>query len=65
MSINLEGLIPIFGGVYALLMVYNVIPVKPEDKAKMDKWHKKFDPLLKVLAPLLIIFGIAQFFGAF
>jgi hypothetical protein len=62
MAINLEGLIPIIGGVFAWLMAtgrYN--PSK--DPVKSDEWRRKWGPMLKILAPLVILFGVAQLLG--
>ena len=39
---NLEGLIPIFGGVYGLLMAKGILPRKPKDPEKMELWRRKF-----------------------
>lgn len=64
MHIKLDGLIPIFGGVYGLLLAYRVVPRKPKDREKMELWHRKFGKMMKVLSPLLICFGLLQFFGA-
>jgi hypothetical protein len=63
MHIKLEGLIPIFGGIYGLLLVYRVVPRKPRNPEKMELWHRKFDTLIKILGPLLIGFGLLEFFG--
>ena len=57
---NLSGLIPIVGGIYGLLLAYRVIPVKPRDAEKMELWHRKFGKLMKILSPLLIVFGVLQ-----
>ena len=62
MSINLEGLIPLFGGIYAYLMAtgrYN--PSK--DPVKGEEWRLRWGPKLKILAPIVILFGIAQLLG--
>lgn len=62
MAINPEGLIPIIGGVFAYLMAtgrYN--PSK--DPVKWEEWKLRWGQKLKILAPLVIVFGIAQFLG--
>jgi hypothetical protein len=55
---KLNGLIPILGGIYGLLLTYRVLPKNPKNPEKMELWHKKFDKMMKVLCPLLILFGI-------
>ena len=57
------GLIPIFGGVYGLLMVYRIVPKKPKDPERMELWHKKFDKMMKILCPFIILFGVLQLCG--
>jgi len=62
MAINPEGLIPIIGGVFAYLMAtgrYN--PSK--DPVKWEEWKLRWGQKLKILAPLVILFGVAQFLG--
>jgi len=62
MNINLEGLIPIVGGVFAWLMAtgrYN--PSK--DPIKWEEWQARWGPKLKILAPFVIFFGVAQLLG--
>jgi hypothetical protein len=63
MHIKISGLIPIFGGIYGLLLVYRVVPRKPKDPEKMELWHRKFDKMMKVISPVLIGFGLLEFFG--
>lgn len=62
---NLKGLIPIFGGIYGLLLAQGVLPRNPKDPEKMELWRRKFGGMMTVLCPLLVLFGIAQLFGAF
>jgi hypothetical protein len=62
MVINPEGLIPIIGGTFAYLLAtgrYN--PSK--DPIKWEEWKLRWGPKLKILAPVVIVFGIAQFLG--
>ena len=62
MAINPEGLIPIIGGTFAYLMAtgrYN--PSK--DPIKWEEWLLKWGPKLRILAPIVILFGVAQFLG--
>ncbi len=62
MAINPEGLIPIIGGVFAYLMAtgrYN--PSK--DPVKWEEWKLRWGSKLRILAPIVIGFGVAQFLG--
>jgi len=62
MQLDLTGLIPIAGGIYALLAVFRVIPLSknPEDN---ELWLRKFGLMMKILGPLAILFGLVEFFG--
>jgi hypothetical protein len=60
---NLEGLIPIFGGIYGLLMARGILPRNPKDPEKMVLWRRKFGKMLTYLCPFLIIFGSLQLLG--
>ena len=62
---KLQGLIPIFGGIYGLLLARGVLPRNPKDPAKMELWRRKFGRMMTILCPLIIIFGILQLFGLF
>ena len=62
---NLEGLIPICGGVYAFLLANGTLPRKPRDPVRMEAWRKKFGPLLKVLSPLVVLHGCMQLAGVY
>ncbi len=59
------GLIPLLGGVYGLLLAYRVLPRQPKDPEKLELWHRKFGPMMKVLGPALIVFGLLELLGAF
>jgi hypothetical protein len=62
MTINPEGLIPIIGGIFAYLMAtgrYN--PSK--DPIKWEGWRLRWRPKLQILAPIVILFGVAQLLG--
>lgn len=59
---NLEGIIPLLGGIGALLIAYGRIPVKDEkSKAFLEK-HRK---LVKGLSVFVIIFGLMTLAGLF
>jgi len=62
---NFQGLIPIFFGIYGLLMARGVIPRNPEDPERMALWRRKFGGMMSVICPLIILFGIAQLCGLF
>ncbi|HEY7427899.1 MAG TPA: hypothetical protein VH682_26945 [Gemmataceae bacterium] len=62
---NLEGLIPILGGTYGLLLARGVLPRNPKNPEKLALWRRKFGGMMTVLCPLIILFGIAQLFGVF
>lgn len=60
---NLQGLIPIFAGVYGLLLAKGVLPRNPKDPERMALWRRKFGKMMTILSPLLILSGIAQLLG--
>lgn len=60
---NLEGLIPVLGGVYGILLAKGVVPRKPKDPEKMMQWRRKIGPLMMVLGPLTILFGLLEMAG--
>jgi hypothetical protein len=58
-----RGIIPIVGGIYGLLLAYRVLPRRPKDPDRMELWHRKFGKTMKVLCPLLIVFGSLTLLG--
>jgi hypothetical protein len=60
---NLQGLIPLLGGIYGYLLANGTLPRKPKDPEKMALWRRKFGPMLKILGPILVIFGILELLG--
>jgi hypothetical protein len=60
---NLQGLIPIFGGVLGLLLAKGVLPRKPKDPEKMELWRRKFGGLMTIICPIIIIFGLFELLG--
>lgn len=48
---NLAGLIPILGGIYALLLVNGALPRNPRNPEKMELWRRQYRPTLNVLVP--------------
>ena len=53
-----NGAIPVLGGIYATLLGYRVVGKKPGVNAKYDEWHSCYGQLLKVLVPVLVVFGM-------
>jgi len=62
MNLDPEGLIPIFGGVFAWLIATGRY-TPSRDPEKFELWRQRWETKLKILAPLVIIFGIAQLLG--
>ena len=62
MNLHFGGLIYVFGGIYVLLTAFGVIRAN-KDPEKNELWKRKFGRMMKILAPILILFGLAQFFG--
>jgi len=60
---NLEGLIPLLGGIYAYLLANGTLPRNPKDPEKMALWRRKFGPTIKIIGPILAIFGILLLLG--
>ena len=60
---NIEGLIPLMGGLYGWLLANGTLPKHPKDPEKMAAWRQKFGNILKVVCPLLVIFGVLQLLG--
>ena len=62
MQLNFSGLIFIAGGIYGLLAVFRVVPVSKNSEAN-EQWLRKFGLMMKVICPLVILFGLAQLLG--
>lgn len=58
-----NGIIPLLGGIYGLLLAYRVLPIKIKDPERTELWHRKFGKAMKVLAPFLIAYGILSLIG--
>lgn len=52
-----NGLLIIVCGTYATLLAYGYLPKKPKDPVKHELWLKKFGPMMRILAPLIIVTG--------
>ena len=59
---NLEGLIPLLGGLYAFLLACGVVRAS-KDPIKNEAWLGKWGPKLKWIAPAVMVFGILQLAG--
>jgi hypothetical protein len=64
MHLHLGGLIPIAGGIYGLLAVFRIVQVSKNPEAN-ELWLRKFGPMMKIISPLIILFGLAELFGLF
>jgi hypothetical protein len=64
MHLNPSGLIPVAGGIYVLLAVFRVVRLSSNTEAN-ELWLRKFGPMMKILCPTLILFGLGQLFGLF
>ena len=58
-----NGLVPVLGGIYGLLMAYRVLPRKAKDPEKMELWHRKFGKMMKIICPGLIVYGVLVLMG--
>jgi hypothetical protein len=53
-----DAAIPFFGGTYVTLLAYRVLGKKPGESLRYDEWHAKHAGKLKVLGPLVALFGV-------
>jgi hypothetical protein len=60
--VNLEGLIPLLAGVYCLLVVFGVVRASKNPESN-EVWLRKYGTLMKILGPIMILFGLAELFG--
>jgi len=60
MHLTLSGLVAVAGGIYALLAAFGI--KNPEAN---ELWLGRFGPMLKILSPLVILFGLAELLGLF
>jgi len=61
-QLNLSGLIAIAGGIYGLLAALRIVRVSKNSESN-EVWLRKFGPMMKVLSPLVILFGLAELLG--
>ena len=55
---QLEGLIPLAGGVCAYLIYYGVIPMK-----ELETIKRRFGVVIQIAAPICILFGVLRLVG--
>jgi hypothetical protein len=60
---RLCGIISVLGGICGLLLTYRILPRNPKDPERMELWHRKFGKMMKILSPIIIIFGILLLLG--
>jgi hypothetical protein len=53
-----EGCIPFIGGIVATLYGYRILGKTPGQDPRFDGWHAKWGRMLKVLGPLVALFGV-------
>ena len=58
-----NGVVPCFLGVYLALLGFGYLPRKAKDSERVTKWRRKFGPMMKVLAPTLLVMGALQLYG--
>jgi hypothetical protein len=61
---NLGGFIPLLGGIYFLLVAFRIVRVSKNPEAN-ELWLRKFGTWMKILGPIIILFGLAEIFGVF
>jgi len=64
MHFSFDGLICVVGGIYALLAAFGFVQASKNPEAN-EIWRKKYGTILKILSPLVILFGLAEFWGLF
>jgi hypothetical protein len=57
---DLSGLIPFLGGIYCYLLAIGVLPRHAKEKERWAEWRVRFGPMIKILAPLLVLFGALE-----
>jgi hypothetical protein len=62
MHFHTGGFIASLGGTYALLAAFRVVHVS-KNPAANEMWLRKFGPVLKIVSPLVILFGLAELLG--
>jgi hypothetical protein len=60
--VNLEGLIPLLAGVYCLLVAFRVVRASKNPESN-ELWLRKYGTLMKILGPIMVVFGLAELCG--
>ncbi len=55
-----NGVIPFLGGIYAALLGFRVLGKKNGVNERYDEWHRKYAKFLKVLGPILSLWGLLE-----
>jgi hypothetical protein len=55
-----NGLIPILGGIYALLLAAKVLPIRFGNREFSEKWHKKYGGAMRIGGFFAILAGISS-----
>ena len=61
---DVGGLIPLLGGVYCVLVAFRIVRVSKDSEAN-ERWLQKYGTWLKILGPIVILFGLAEVLGVF
>lgn len=59
---NFEGLIPLLGGVYCVLLSQGILPRNPKAPEKWVAWREKNGRVLYLLGPALVVVGVLRVF---
>lgn len=62
---NSQRLIPVVVGLYFHLLANGTLPQNPRDSSRMAEWRERFGPMMRVLAPLVMIHGFLQLAGVY
>jgi len=60
---KLCGTVALLGGIYGLLVAYRILPINSGDPERMELWHCKFGKIMKIISPIIIVFGILWLLG--
>ena len=60
---RLCGIIFLLFGVYVLLLAYGTLPLNPKVPERAELWRRKFGKMMKILSPIIIVFGILLLLG--
>jgi len=56
-----SGVVFIIAGLYGLLLSYHILPQNP--KEIIELWNPKFEKIMKIVSPIIILFGILLLLG--